>query len=89
MYNESDFNQAYDALYEFGSKLRGTIEGMRLEAETCAANMEGDVNAENASKNLIDILDGITGYLNTELNSLLQKLEEEKERAIKLAQQNK
>lgn len=86
MYSESDFEQAYDALYEFGGKLRATVETMKSEAETCAANMEGDVVAENASKNLVEILDRITEYLDTELNSLLSKLAEEKERAQKLAQ---
>ncbi len=88
MYNEQDFQQAYDALYDFGSKLRGTVEGMKTEAETCATNMEDDVVAQNASKNLLDVLDRITGYLDTELNSLLSKLEEEKERAARLAQDN-
>lgn len=86
MFNENDFEQAQDALRDFGTKLRATIEGMRTEAETCAANMEDDVVAKNASKNLVDILDRITGYLDTELNALLSKLEEEKARARRLAQ---
>lgn len=86
MYNERDLEQAYDALYDFGGKLRGTVEGMKTEAETCAVNMEEDVVAKNASKNLLEILDRIIGYLDTDLNALLMKLEEEKERARRLAQ---
>lgn len=88
MYNERDFEQAQDTLHEFGIKMRATVEMMRNEAETCAANMEDDVVAKNASGNLVDILDKITGYLDTELNDLLSKLEEEKERARQLAQDN-
>lgn len=86
MYNERDLQQAYDALYDFGGKLRATVEGMKAEAETCAVNMEEDVVAKNASANLINILDRINGYLDTELTALLRKLEEEIERARRLAQ---
>lgn len=88
MYNDRDFEQAIEVLREFGIKLRATIEVMRTEAETCAANMEDDVVAKNASKNLVDILNRITGYLDTELNGLISKLEEERERAKKLAEDN-
>lgn len=86
MYNEHDLNQAYEALYNFSGTLRATVEGMKTEAETCAVNMEEDVVAKNASKNLIEILDRIIDYLDTDLNALLVKLEEEKERARLLAQ---
>lgn len=86
MYNEQDFQQAYDRLYEFGGQLRGTVESMRAGVENGVTNMEDDIVAQNASKNLIDVLDRIIDYLDTELNGLLSKLEEEKERAARLAQ---
>lgn len=88
MYNEQDFEQAYDVLHNFGATIRGTVGQMRTDAETCATNMEEDIVAQNASGSLIQVLDRITEILDTQLNSLLAKLDEEKERARQLAQED-
>jgi len=86
MYDEQQFDEAINVLYNFGSMVRGTVEGMRTEAETCAANMGEDVVAKNASAELVRVLDRITEILDENLNTLLADLEEEKERARKAAQ---
>lgn len=88
MFDEQQFDQAIDVLTNFATKLRGTVEVMKSEAETCKVNMEGDTNAENASNALIAVLDRIIGILDGDLQTLLSQLEEEKERAIKLTQDN-
>lgn len=86
MYSEQEFSQAIDAVYNFASKLRGTVGGLKACAETCVANMEEDVIAQNASANLISILDRIEEILDNDVNKLLSDLEEERERAAKIAQ---
>lgn len=86
MYNEQDFEQAYEVLYNFGGTIRATVGLLRTNSETCATNMEDDIVAKNASDSLIQVLDRITEILDTQLNSLLAKLDEEKERARWLAQ---
>lgn len=88
MFDEQQFDQAIDVLTNFATKLRGTVEVMKSEAETCKVNMEDDTNAENASNALIAVLDRIIGILDEDLQTLLSQLEEEKERAIKLTQDN-
>ena len=88
MFDEQQFDQAIDVLTDFATKLRGTVEVMKSEAETCKVNMEDDTNAENASNALIAVLDRIIGILDEDLQTLLSQLEEEKERAIRLAQDN-
>lgn len=88
MFDEQQFDQAIDVLTNFATKLRGTVEVMKSEAETCKVNMEDDTNAENASNALIAVLDRIIGILDGDLQTLLSQLEEEKERAIKLTQDN-
>lgn len=88
MFDEQQFDQAIDVLTNFATKLRGTVEVMKSEAETCKVNMEDDTNAENASSALIAVLDRIIGILDEDLQTLLSQLEEEKERAIKLTQDN-
>lgn len=88
MFDEQQFDQAIDVLTDFATKLRGTVEVMKSEAETCKVNMEDDTNAENASNALIAVLDRIIGILDGDLQTLLSQLEEEKERAIRLAQDN-
>lgn len=85
MYSEQEFSQAIDAVYDFASKLRGTIGDLKSCAETCVANMEDDVIAQNASANLISILDRIEEILDNDVNKLLSDLEEERERADKIA----
>lgn len=86
MYNEQQFDQAINAVYDFASKIRGTVERLKSSAETCAANMEEDVIAENASANLVSIMDQIEEILNNDVNKLLSDLEEEKDRAGRIAQ---
>lgn len=86
MYSEQEFSQAYDAVYNFASTLRGTLGGLKTCAETCVANMEEDVIAKNASANLISILDRIEEILDNDVHKLLADLEEERERAARIAQ---
>lgn len=85
MYSEQEFDQAIDAVYNFASKLRGTVDGLKTSAETCVANMEDDVIAKNASANLISIMEQIEEILDSDVNKLLSDLEEEKEKAAKIA----
>ena len=78
MFDEQQFDQAIDVLTNFATKLRGTVEVMKSEAETCKVNMEDDTNAENASNALIAVLDRIIGILDEDLQTLLSQREEEK-----------
>lgn len=86
MYSEQEFSQAYDAVYNFASKLRGTLDSLRSCAETCVINMEEDVIAKKASANLISVLDKIEDILDGDVNKLLADLEKEIERARIIAE---
>lgn len=86
MYSEQEFEQAIDAIYNFASKLRGTLSLLKSAAETCVINMEEDVIAKNASANLIFIMGRIEEILDNDVNKLMSSLEEEKERAARIAQ---
>lgn len=87
MYDESELEQAIDAVYDFASKLRGTLESLKSSADTCVTNMEDDVVAKNASSNLISVLDRITEILDNDVNKLISDLQEELERARRIAQE--
>ena len=86
MYSEQEFDQAIDAIYGFASKLRGTVELIKSTAATCVSNMEDDVIANNASANLTEVMNRIEEILNDDVNKLLSDLQEEKEKAIRIAQ---
>lgn len=86
MYTEEDIDKAIDIIYDFGSKLKATTESVKTVALTCVANMEDDIVAKGASKNLNDIMNRIVEINDTELRPLMSKLEEEKSRAQKIAQ---
>ena len=86
MYSEQEFEQAIDALMNFSTKLRATTEIMRSRAETCVVNMGEDTVAQGASSSLISVLDRIQDILDTQLQSLLNGLEQDKERAAQIAQ---
>lgn len=86
MYSEQEFSAAIDLLYEFGGMVRARAEQMRSEAENCVANMEEDTVAKNASGNLISVIDRIEKILDGDLRRLLDQLEEERERAARIAQ---
>lgn len=86
MYSEQEFDQAIDVIYKFASKLRATVEQLKSNSETCVANMENDVIAQNASENLISVMNRIEEILNDDVGKLLSQLQEEKNRAEIIAQ---
>lgn len=85
MFSEREFDEALDTLYDFCSQLKAKISTLKDNAQTCVLNMEDDVIAKNASDNLISILDSIEDIIDDHVKPLMEKLDEEKERALKIA----
>ena len=81
-----DCEQAIDVLREFRTMVRSYAESMKSEAQTCAANMQGDTIAENASADLEKIMDRIINILDEEVKNLISGLEQEKETAMIISQ---
>ncbi len=86
MFDEQEFDQAIEAIRSFSIKLRATAETLKGEADNCACNMDGDNAANNAATNLKKVMDRIEEILDTQVSSLISKLEAEKERAKRMAQ---
>lgn len=88
MFSEQEFQQAIDAVRDFSTKLRATVEILKSQAQTCVVNMEEDTVAQGASANLISVMDRIEQILDNDVRTLISNLEEEMERARRIAQYN-
>lgn len=88
MYDESQLEQAINAVYDFAGKLRSTVDILKSDADSCIVNMEDDVVARNASLQFISVMDRITEILDNDVNKLLADLQEELETAERIAQED-
>lgn len=85
MYSEQEFSEAIEVIYNFSSKLRAQVELIKGNAATCVVNMEDDVVAKSASNNLIEVMGRIEAILDNNVQKLLSNLEEERDRAARIA----
>lgn len=86
IYQEQDVDNAIQALSSFKSRIDELIENMISEAETCKANMEGDVVAEKASADLKNSVESVRSTANSEIDKIISALEGEKAKAQKYSQ---
>ena len=86
MYDERQIVNAIDRMQEFSTRLDGQIEEAKSCADTCIANMEGDVVATEKSQELKGVMENIQAVLSTNVNKIMSRLQHELEVARRIAQ---
>lgn len=88
MYNEQQLDQAIDCIRNFSTKLSAQIEMAKGSGDTLVTNMEEDDVAKDKAEKLKNALDGVQEVLDTNVNDIMSRLENEKNRATMIAQDN-
>lgn len=88
MYSEQQIEQAIECIRSFSTKLSAQIEMTKSSGDTLETNMEGDVVAKDKASKLKKALDEVQDVLDTNVSSIISKLENEKSRAAGIASDN-
>ena len=79
MYSDQEFEEAKSVVRSFGQKVKHQADALKISAQNCRANMEGDTVADNAAAELEKAMNKIQSIVDNDLKRLLDAMDRHQE----------